>query len=162
HTGTLNAVAYSPCGHRLATGGEDCAVILWDAGTGKAEQVLQGHTQRVTSVSFSANGARLASGSYDSSIRVWDTSGKLINSVKGCRFAVFSPDGRSIATASANNFGDVELVDAASGALLLSMVGHLGHVYSSSFSPNGAKLASASYDGTCRVWDLSTGALLRT
>jgi len=74
HNGTLNAVAYSPCGQRLATGGEDCAVILWNAGTGKADIVLQGHLQRVTSLSFSANGARVASGSYDNSIRVWDTT----------------------------------------------------------------------------------------
>ena len=37
-----------------------------------------------------------------------------------------------------------------------------GHVYSASFSVDGTKLASASYDGTCRVWDVSTGGLLRT
>ena len=82
HTGTLNAVSYSPCGQRIATGGEDCAVILWNAGTGKADIVLQGHLQCVTSLSFSANGARVASGSYDNTIRVWDTmTGVLLRTI---------------------------------------------------------------------------------
>ena len=34
HTAGLHALAFSPCGQRLATGGRDSAVILWDANTG--------------------------------------------------------------------------------------------------------------------------------
>jgi WD40 repeat protein len=81
HTSGLHAVAFSP-GQRLATGGMDRAVILWDAQTGKAERVMHGHTHRISSLCFSAKGERLASGSWDTSIRVWDvTSGALLRTL---------------------------------------------------------------------------------
>jgi len=44
HTARLHAVAFSSCGQRLATGGDDRAVILWDAQTRMAALVMQGHT----------------------------------------------------------------------------------------------------------------------
>jgi len=203
HSAGLYAVAFSPCGQRLATGGEDRAVILWDARTGKAELVLQGHASMVRSVSFSADGARLASGGWDGTIRVWDAatgallraipngslvmgvqfsptdgrtlasagysakqwdvdSGEMIRSIEGRDFAVFSPDGRTIATASVQLARDVLLVDAETGAIRLRMDGQHQQLFSASFSVDGSKLASGFIDGACKVWDSSTGALLRT
>ena len=205
HTAGLVAVAFSPCGRRLATGGADLTVILWDVTTGKAEHTLLGHTQIIRSISFSANGARLVSGSCDPSLRVWDTAkgsllrtipqppddhvfnvhfsptdsrslsvmsvkgglkvwdvenGELLHKLHGHRFALFSPNGRAIATASMQR--DVQLVDAASGEVLLTLIDHAHHapVSFAAFSVDGSKLAAASFDGTCRVWDLTTGALL--
>ena len=67
HTAGLRALAFSPCGHKLAAGGQDCAVVLWCAEMGTAEQVFRGHAFRghaemVSSVSFSVNGERLVIG----------------------------------------------------------------------------------------------------
>ena len=38
----------------------------------------------------------------------------------------------------------------------------MGGVYSVTFSPNGALLASASYDKAVRLWDAATGVALKT
>jgi len=56
----------------------------------------------------------------------------------------------------------VHLLDFDSGALRSTMVGHEEKVLSIAFSADGSTLTSGSYDGTCKVWDSSTGALLRT
>ena len=208
HTAALETLAFSPCGQRLATGGKDHTIVLWDVQTGRGELVLQGHTASVRSVAFSADGEWLASGSWDASIHVWDArtgvllraipnahgsrvlwvrfspmdsrrlasagyfnsaiqwdvdSGEMVGTVEGRSFAEFSPDGQTIATAGKgpDDTRDVLLVDAATGAVRLRLAGHTREVTTACWSGDGSKLASGSY-GACKVWDSSTGALLRT
>src|SRR6266849_1082838 len=45
---------------------------------------------------------------------------------------------------------------------LVVQTGHSQNVTSVSFSPDGKTLASGSYDNTVKLWDVSTGAELRT
>jgi WD40 repeat protein len=55
-------VAFSRDGKRIATGGEDNTVRLWDAGTGKLLETLRGHASPVSGVAFSPDGRWLVSG----------------------------------------------------------------------------------------------------
>src|SRR5262249_3660662 len=115
------AVAFSPDGKRLASGGLDRAVRLWDLATGKELLRLSGHTQAVGTVEFSRNGQRLLSapgGTVRKSgisprtknplnlqnddeillargdLKVWDVAtGKELLSVKEARAGAISPDG---------------------------------------------------------------------
>jgi WD40 repeat protein len=66
--------------------------------------------------------------------------------------AVFSPDGRRIATASTDGIARVWSAEAPGEPLLLR--GHDGHVVTVAFSPDGRRLVTASTDGTARVWTL--------
>ncbi len=66
----------------------------------------------------------------------------------------FSPDGSLLATGG----GEItEIRDATNGQELLSLIGHTSFVNQMTFSPDGTNLATAAYDGTARVWDVSTG-----
>ncbi|KAJ1468064.1 WD40-repeat-containing domain protein, partial [Baffinella frigidus] len=158
------ALSFSADGARLASVNSDQSIRVWDATTWALLRTIQ--ASFVASVRLSPTGSRiLSSAGGNSLIQFWDVdSGAKIRSIEGREFAVFSPDGRSIATAGAGrNFRDVLLLDAESGALRLRMVGHADNVRSATFSvDDGSKLASGSRDGTCKVWDSSTGALLLT
>jgi WD40 repeat protein len=69
--------------------------------------------------------------------------------------AAFSPDGRTIVTASADK--TARLWDAATGKEIARLKGHDGIVISAAFSPDGKTLVTASDDKTARIWDVATG-----
>jgi len=58
-------VAWSPDGTRLASGGDDGSVFLWEASDGTVRATLQGHRGMVISVAWSPDGTRLASSGGD-------------------------------------------------------------------------------------------------
>jgi WD40 repeat protein len=68
----------------------------------------------------------------------------------------FSPSGKTLAAGVTD--GTVwlwNLADPASPALVATLTGPAGHVYSVAFSPSGRVLAAASDDGTVHLWDTS-------
>ncbi len=74
HSDEVFAVAFHPDGTRLATGGRDGAVSLWNLTRGEEVVRLPGHKSYVWSLAFSPDGATLVSGSGDSTVRLWDTA----------------------------------------------------------------------------------------
>jgi WD40 repeat protein len=74
HTDEVYAVAFHPKGTRLATGGRDGAVWLWDLRRGQDVVRLPGHKAYVWSLAFTPDGTTLASGSGDGTVRLWDTA----------------------------------------------------------------------------------------
>ena len=74
HVDNVFAVAFSPDGQRLATGGSDKTVIIWDLATGQKTLSLKGHTNAITSLQFVSDGRRLMSAGADETVRVWDAT----------------------------------------------------------------------------------------
>lgn len=158
-------VAFSPHGKRIASGGYDDALRLWDVATGEEVFVSKGHQGPVSTVAFSADGKRLATGSAvedgvlsDNAVRLWDAaSGKPILPPQGhvgeVRTIDISPDGTIVATGGGD--GRVLLWEPSTGKPIGSLAGHEGYVSSVAFSPDGKLLASASRDDTVRIWDVS-------
>ena len=74
------------------------------------------------------------------------------------RAASFSPDGRTVVTASVDK--TARLWDAASGKELQRLT-HEERVFAASFSPDGRTVVTASTDKTARLWDAASGKELQ-
>jgi WD40 repeat protein/tRNA A-37 threonylcarbamoyl transferase component Bud32 len=72
HSQRVLAVAWSPDGLHLASGGDDGTAQVWDADTGEARMYYQGHMGPVSAIAWSPDGKHIASGGADRTVQVWD------------------------------------------------------------------------------------------
>jgi WD40 repeat protein len=105
HRDSIAAVAWSPDGSLIASGGgyDGGPIRLWDT-SGNPRGELEGHTAWICELVFSADSARLYSASADQTIRIWDIQERRhLTTLRGSTDEVhglaLSPDGSTLASA---------------------------------------------------------------
>lgn len=159
HPDSVNAIALSPDGRKLATAGGDWVVRLWEVGTGKYITGLTGHPSAVNAVAFSPDGKILASAG--STLRLWDAdTGESLHTdnrdLGSIDLLAFSPDGKTLATGGGWDH-TVHLWDVDTGTLRTGLKGHTDKIRDMAFSPDSKRLITASRDRTMRLWSINTG-----
>lgn len=191
HEYSVHAVAFSPDGKYIASGGDDtslelvnyifCSIIseiglhcgnyfvaVWEVETGKEIARLH-HDGEINSISFSPNGEYIASGSDDNTARVWDISTgtevtRVTHDVNGIEDSVFT-----VAFSPDGKFvlsvgGDrrIRVWDAFTGKDV-SRMKYDAFIYAAKFSHDGKYVISVGKDGVVRVWssDLISDACSR-
>lgn len=163
HSGSVRTLATLPGDvPLLATGSDDGTIRLWDPATGTSSgPPLIGHDRPVIALAVvpGPHGRPLlASAGADRTVRVWDLANRheavppIHTGWARAIAAVPQPDGTPL-LAVAGVDEHVRLWDPLTGVAHEPLVGHTEVTSALAVLP-GALLASASYDGTIRLWNL--------
>lgn len=171
------ALARSDDGTRLAAGGVDRLVRIWNISQGYAnaplEQTIENHADWVLGLAFSPDGKHLLTASRDKTAKMWDLAAKESvltfpdhqNSVQG---VALSPDGKiGMSVGEDNNVRFWQATDQAKQIgkqIRLGAGGHSKIVTRLAFhsDPKNPLLATCSADSSVRLWSPAGGTLLRT
>jgi len=170
------ALDFSPDGQTLALGTFMGDAKLLDVSSGKEKPpALPGLKNNCCAVTLSPDGTLLAyaggsefrqvrnNSQTSGKVRLWDvTTGTLRGHLEGhtskVDSAIFSPDGKTLATGSSDN--TIRLWDVETGKTRAVLNGHTDAVSSLTYSPDGKTLVSASWDQTVKFWNATSGAQL--
>jgi WD40 repeat protein/uncharacterized caspase-like protein len=169
----VDAIAFSPDGRLIATGGTEMETGGFDPSAmmaamaqarGNPKQAAQQAAQMRAQMQ-SMMGNVLGSMKPTGPVRLWDAAtGREVRTLKGhvadVKALAFSADGRTLASASADNV--LKLWDVETGAEIRTLKGQDAEVNSFAFSPDGRLLASTANDGSTFLWDVKTGERLAT
>ena len=170
HTHPVLGVDISPDGTLVATAAGDEArltkpgeVMTWNIETGDPIHTFPPHERGATGVTFSPDGALLVSTSLDEKVNVYNVAeGKAHGFFGGhsrpTNCVLFAGEGELVITGSGGRFkgkNEVKFFSPEDGEEFGTIDHHAGKVTAIALAPNGRLLATASYDKTAAVWDIS-------
>ncbi len=156
HSERSLALKFSPDSKTLVTSGYDRAVRFWSSPDLREVRRLAGYTNFVTDFAFTPDGRLLATGGSQE-VKLWDT--QTLQSR-----ATLAEPGQRIAISEANRClvvvdeskGVIKLKDLASLTERTHIKAHKDDIFGISISPDGKTLASASFDGSVKLWHMAT------
>ncbi|NXY28280.1 DAW1 factor, partial [Pomatorhinus ruficollis] len=137
HSAEIVCLSFNPQSTLLATGSMDTTAKLWDVEKGEEVATLNGHSAEIIALSFNTTGDKIITGSFDHTVAVWDVG-------------TGSPKKQSVPCLC------VQLWDAATGTHIATLAAHSREVLDVCFDYAGQRIATASADGSARVYNAGT------
>ncbi len=172
----ISGLAFIPDGRGLAIADQAQGVRIWDMPSNREVTLREGRAAKdedlmstIPGVVFNPSGTRLVMAASDDPrgrtlLCFSAATGEKLLTIRGATTPVaFSPDGRSlIAADSGNDSPQAKLFDSDDGRELARLRGHTASILALAFTPDGARIASSSIDGTVKIWEAASGRELLT
>lgn len=173
HSDWVFDVAWNSDGSRLASASRDKTSKVFSIKSGEIESTYTGHQQAIYGVRFSKDGKFVYSSGADNRIHFWNSAPsittamsekgddpKVVHKIGGFTLPVYGVDAHEDVLFSFSADGRVQMHDAAKRALLTEFSGHRARVYALDYHPESRRLATGSFDGEVRIWNVDDGKSL--
>jgi WD40 repeat protein len=160
HQASVHALAVSPDGKMIASGGDDQTIKIWNQ-QGEILRNIPAHKERIWELAFSPDSQLLASASEDGTVKIWNIAGQLIHTLPhniAVWGIVFHPHKPLLISSAKNNTLNFWQLD---GTLIQSIHGKSDALNEMAISADGKIIAVAGVDNTVKLWD-EEGNFLKT
>lgn len=164
HAGGASTVAFRADGRRLLTrsGGRAANVMLWDwaAGSRLLVETIPLHARfrdpgaNFRTAVFTCDSSRVVGGKA----KAWDAAdGHEVNPLPPVGMVTAMAAGPGGLVARGTAIGAAYVDDCQRGRRVARLMGHVRSILDIAFTPDGARVVTASDDGTARIWQATTG-----
>ena len=164
HSDTVFGVAFSPDGKLLATCAADKFVKVFEVPGGKFVKAFEGHTHHVMGVGWTPDGKKLASCGADNFVKVWDyEKGEKIRDMQGHTKQVTQLFfvGKTPQFLTVSGDSTLRMWNADNGGNVRQYPGATDYVYAVGASPDGTVVAAGGEEGVVRIYNGTSGALVK-
>jgi len=164
HSDTVLSLQFSADGQRLASGGADRTLRMFDlASGGKPLRRFEGHTHHVLGVAWKTDGSLLTTASADQTLKIWnaDTGDQIVTmGPTGKLFTAVRFIGDTNNIVAANSDGTPRMYRASDGGLFLNLNPAGDYLHCVDVTPNQQTVVAGGHRGRLYVWNGQTGQLL--
>jgi WD40 repeat protein len=163
---SIDTIALSPDGQRVATGHKDKTIRIRDVSSGQMQFEFGGNEDVIWRLAFSPDNRSLVAGFENGALKAWDltTHGKpsdVGHHDDAVRFLAFSLDGKRLLAASKK--GSIKVWDTTTVTEQLSCPEQPDwNSAPLAVSPDGKRFAAGSLGASVKVWDLVTSQAVLT
>lgn len=145
---------------RIATGGGDGNIMIWESKTGQLHKTLKGHREPVFDIKVSHDGAYLASCAWDGVINIWDTETweryqYMYNEGNSAYHLAFTENDAYLVVGLLDK--TLRLLEIETMQFVKEYVGHTNVV--TSIQQTRDEIVTSGWDGQVVVWDLYSGLI---
>ncbi len=162
HSDWIISLTWSPDGSKLAAASRDKTCKVFDTANGELLVTYSGHNQPVKGIVFHPDGNEVFSAGGDNKLHRWKvadgaktadlaTGGEAMRLFRGAEF-LFAVGADKV----------VRQFEAANQKAVRSLEGHTDWVLSGSFNAAAKMLATGSFNGEVRIWNLTDGKLVKS
>lgn len=160
HKMEVCGMQWSPDGSKMASGGNDNMVCIWNAkDLSKPEHILQGHSAAVKAVAWcpwQPNVLATGGGTNDRTIRFWNTftgqCSETVDTKSQVSSLNWNKDHKQLLSAHGHPRNHMVIWQYPNMAKLGCLTGHSERILHMCLSPGRSRAASASSDETLRIW----------